>query len=353
LIVGDGAATGRGVLTHDLGLPGYLARSLTRLTGHATDVDIVVEGTMTAVTALAALDRADLGRFDVVLVSLGANEALALSSVRRWRADLDLLVTDIRGRTAPGCKIVVLSIPLFAINPHIPAFLAGVVDRHVRLLNAATGSLLTGRPGVAVIPVAPAHVFEAEGSHLYQRWAAGIAVRIDDLLDPDRVQAGSTATGNEHDRQAALRDTEARNTDADPVLDDLTEKARRVLGTSMAAVTLIRSDVQVMKVASGIEPIVLPRAEAFCDTTIRRSRHLVIEDASLDSRYADYSTVTGSPGVRFYAGYPIESPTGQRVGALCVMDSRPRHLTGEEAEALQGLAHQVQEHLWGAALPAV
>ena len=118
------------------------------------------------------------------------------------------------------------------------------------------------------------------------------------------------------------------------------------LGTSMAAVTLIRSDVQVMKAASGIDPIVLPRGEAFCDTTIRRASHFVIEDATLDSRYADYSTVTGETGVRFYAGYPIESPDGQRVGALCVMDTTPRHLTPQEAEVLRTLAHRVQERLW-------
>jgi GAF domain-containing protein len=74
--------------------------------------------------------------------------------------------------------------------------------------------------------------------------------------------------------------------------------------------------------------------------------HSVIEDASLDTRYADYSVVAGEPGVRFYAGYPIESPDGQRVGALCIMDTEPRHVTPGNAVLLRSLAQRVQAHLW-------
>jgi len=101
-----------------------------------------------------------------------------------------------------------------------------------------------------------------------------------------------------------------------------------------------------MKSASGMEPTVLPRSESFCDTTIRRTGHLVIEDASLDSRYSDYTVVTGPPHVRFYAGYPLEAPDGQRVGALCVMDTKPRRFSEQDATALRNLAVSVQRHLY-------
>jgi hypothetical protein len=89
LLAGDGAATGRGVSTHDLGLPGYLARSLTAHTGRATDVDIVVASDMTASKCLVALDGVALDRFDIVVLSLGANEALALTPVDTWVRGLD------------------------------------------------------------------------------------------------------------------------------------------------------------------------------------------------------------------------------------------------------------------------
>ncbi len=346
LILGDGAAVGRGVRTHDLGLPGYLARSLTALTDRATDVDIVVDARMDVDDALPAVRHVDLSRFDIIVISLGANEALDLMSVRTWSQSLTRLLDHLDQRTPASVEVFVLSIPLFSLNPRFPRPLASIVDRHLGAMNAATADLVTARPRVHVIPVGNDEAFELEGAHLYQRWADGIASRMVDFLDPDRLRAADTAAFDERQRREALRRLEAVNVGTDPFLDSLAMTARRVLGTPMAAVTFIGDDEQVMKAASGLEPIVVPRSEAFCDITIRRRGHLVIEDAALDSRYADYSTVVGELGVRFYAGYPLESPDGQRIGALCVMDTAPRSFTADEAVVLRNLAFRVQEHLW-------
>lgn len=54
----------------------------------------------------------------------------------------------------------------------------------------------------------------------------------------------------------------------------------------------------------------------------------------------------GPTGRKFYAGYPIESPGGQRVGALCVMDPEPRRFTTQDSELLRSSAQGVQAHLW-------
>jgi GAF domain-containing protein len=348
LLTGDGAATGRGVLTHDLGLPGYLARSLTAQTGRATDVDAVVDGDMTARSCLVALGDVDLDLFDIVVLSVGANEALALMSPGDWEDAVGALLDDVVTRSPAATKIFVLPVPLFGVNPHFPRHLARVVDRHVQTLNAVTTLRVAGLEGVEIVPVPKAGTFEIEGAHVYRQWAEGIALQISAALDPARMPVGSTEKEDEQGRQDALRTLENLNPvgEADVVLDDLTEQARRAFGTSIAAVTFIESDRQIMRAARGMDPASLPRSEAFCDTTIRRASHFVIEDASLDSRYADYSVVTGEPGVKFYAGYPIESPGGQRVGALCIMDAEPRHFTPQEAELLRHLAQGVQAHLW-------
>jgi hypothetical protein len=84
LVTGDGISAGRGVITHDLGLPGFLAQDLTALTGRATDVDIVVSEPMTVATCRTAQDGLELPRFDGILLSVGVNEALALVSVDAW-----------------------------------------------------------------------------------------------------------------------------------------------------------------------------------------------------------------------------------------------------------------------------
>jgi len=50
--------------------------------------------------------------------------------------------------------------------------------------------------------------------------------------------------------------------------------------------------------------------------------------------------------VRFYAGYPLEAPEGVRVGALCVVDTKPRRFSPAEASLLRDLALRVQAVLW-------
>lgn len=347
LIVGDGAATGRGVRTHELGLPGHLARSLTALTGRATDVDIVVDGRMTARQGPAALVGVDLARFDAVVLSFGANEALALIDVDAWCADLSALLDDVAGRAPAATTTFVLAVPSFGSNPHFPARLGRVVDRNAVRLNAATRQLVADRSSMVFVPEAEGQAFEAESAPVYARWAAPIAQHISEMLDPVRPVAAKTVPLDEPARQRALERLERRlGADDDPELDDLTERARRLFGTTLAAVTLVRSDTQVMRSVAGAEPLTVPRPESFCDTTIRRTGHLVIEDATLDPRYADYSVVVDQPGIRFYAGYPIESPDGQRVGALCVMDQEARRFSTADATALRSLALAVQRHLF-------
>ena len=347
LLVGDGVATGRGVLTHELGLPGYLARSLSRLTGHATDVDIYVHQEMTVESSIAAIDGVKLARFDTIVLSIGHNEALSLMTPDRWRDGLEHLLEHL-ARTAPATvPISILAIPVFGPKTKMPGFLAAVIDAHVPTLNAVTAKAIAGRGNVTLIKGA-AGQFEPETAHLYKRWADHVASSINTELHADRVPAGDSASMNEMERQLALEELEASETNADQ-LDDLVASARHLLGTPIAAITFIHSDYLIQRSAQGIESMPIPRAETFCDTTIRRASHLVIEDTTADPRYSEFPVVTGEPGVRFYAGYPIESPDGHRVGAFCVMDTETRKFTQEDMGMLRTMAHLAEERLWPAA----
>jgi diguanylate cyclase (GGDEF)-like protein len=72
---------------------------------------------------------------------------------------------------------------------------------------------------------------------------------------------------------------------------------------------------------------------------------LVIPDTWKDARFADNPLVTDEPHIRFYAGHPIHSPSGLRVGTLCLIDSEPRHFSEEDRNALQDLASIVDQEL--------
>jgi hypothetical protein len=345
LLVGDGVATGRGVLTHDLGLPGHLARSLTARTGRATDVDIVVDRAMTVRTCAQAVADIDLCRYDVVILSLGHNEALGLMSAKAWRTGLRDLLEELMERTAAATRIFLLPIPVFGPRTQLPPALARALDARVEKLDAITLKLAEATLGVTLVGDGNTYEFRPESSHVYRTWAEGVAAQISTGLDPCRTRAGDTGEVDEAGRQQAVRDLEALGMAANPALDELTRTAREVFGTDAAVITLVHADEMTMISTTGVE-VVVPRHESFCDITIRRVGHVIIEDAALDSRYAQYPIVTGDRVMRFYAGYPIESPDGHRVGAFCVMHETPRGFTTDDVALLRSLAKRAQEILW-------
>ncbi|KAK8876921.1 histidine kinase 4 [Apiospora arundinis] len=77
---------------------------------------------------------------------------------------------------------------------------------------------------------------------------------------------------------------------------------------------------------------------------------MVVPDLSEDERFQTRPYVVAEPGIRFFAGVPILSRTGHKIGTYTVSDEKPRHgLTIEELRFMQGVAQAVMGHLeWAA-----
>jgi serine phosphatase RsbU (regulator of sigma subunit) len=165
-------------------------------------------------------------------------------------------------------------------------------------------------------------------------------------LDPGSrtCAVGGRVQGDEA-RVRALEDLGVLDTGPERRFDRITGLAHRLFGVASAAITLIDQDRQYVKSSGGVKLLPGPRDEAFCDRTIRQPGTLVVADASLDARFADNPLVTGERHVRFYAGHPLEAPGGHRVGALCLLDDRPRTFSEAERALLQELAEWVQQEL--------
>lgn len=87
----------------------------------------------------------------------------------------------------------------------------------------------------------------------------------------------------------------------------------------------------------------LPLDRSICAQTIRQSDLFVIPDLLADHRFRDNPLVVGEPKLRFYAGAVLETPAGQRVGTICVLDrkSRPEGLSERQSFTMKALARQI------------
>lgn len=73
---------------------------------------------------------------------------------------------------------------------------------------------------------------------------------------------------------------------------------------------------------------------------------MVIPDCRADPRFADKDYVKGEPGVKFYAGVPIITKLGHRIGVYAVSDEKPRTgISAAELRFMADVAAAVMEHL--------
>lgn len=149
------------------------------------------------------------------------------------------------------------------------------------------------------------------------------------------------AASDEAGRLAALRQLSLLDTAPSDEFDRITLLAARCLAAPMAMITLIDQDRQWVKSRHGLDLTETPRAASFCDHTIRGDEGLVIADASEDPRFRGNPLVDGAPHIRFYAGAPLITRDLYAIGAICVLDQKPRTITAAERHTLEILAAQV------------
>ena len=150
---------------------------------------------------------------------------------------------------------------------------------------------------------------------------------------------------DEAERLAALEAYQVLDTLPEESFDDLTRIAASICDMPIALISLVDADRQWFKSRFGLTTAETPRAVSFCGHVVADGRLLVVEDATLDQRFADNPLVTDGPVVRFYAGAPLLTPTNHVLGTLCVIDHEPRQLSAERLDTLAALARQVVSQL--------
>ncbi|RIX30390.1 GDSL-type esterase/lipase family protein [Amnibacterium setariae] len=348
LVLGNGPAIGFGVLTQELALPGRLARRLADATGRGAVVDVVSRRGTTAGTAPRLLDEARMGLYDAILVCIGSSDAYNLEPEQRWRADLGQLLDALRAAATPSTVLAVLPIRPLQRPTSARGRTGGMVDGHAARLDRIAEDVCARRTGVVHLGETAALLRAPLAPGDYDELAGLVAPRL--ARELDRVAARSEEAGAralrarpdaEDLRQEALDRTGLVRTAGSPRLERLLRTARELFGITGAAVTLVDGDRVVFKAAVGMPSHDLPRSVAPCDRTIRQRGALVLGDLRGEPITRD--------GWRFYAGHPLESPDGYRIGALCLLDTEVRDPLTVDRVALAEVAARIEAELWAEA----
>lgn len=151
---------------------------------------------------------------------------------------------------------------------------------------------------------------------------------------------------NEQERLEDLFDYKILDTPPEKELEELAEIASAICDTPISLISLVDEKRQWFKVNIGLDISETPRKDAFCQHALNTPKEvLVVDDPLNDERFKDNPFVLGDPHIRFYAGAPLETPKGNVLGTLCVIDNKPHDISEKQKNALQLLAKRVMYYL--------
>lgn len=147
-------------------------------------------------------------------------------------------------------------------------------------------------------------------------------------------------------RARAIDDLGIAGMIAEPGLERFAEQAANAFAAPIALLNVIRGEQMLVKASAGIVLDCMPRRDGPCQYVLDRPDLLEICDAAADPLYRKLPAVTGGLRVRYYVGAPLKITDGTGIGALCVLDTRPREpATADQRAYLLGLARQAASAL--------
>jgi signal transduction histidine kinase len=146
---------------------------------------------------------------------------------------------------------------------------------------------------------------------------------------------------NESGRLQELFMMSVLDTQPENEFNEIVEVASRICNMPISLITLLDKDRQWFKAKIGLDVDQTDRCNAFCAHTILGDGMMEVPDAKKDERFVDNPLVITNPHIRFYAGVPLVSSNGYKLGSLCVIDTVPRKLNEDQIFALDILSKQV------------
>ena len=150
---------------------------------------------------------------------------------------------------------------------------------------------------------------------------------------------------NEDKRIGGLHNLRVLDTVSEIEFDRITKMAAMICGTKISLVSLVDSNRQWFKSSFGLDATETSRDISFCGHAIMNDQIFIVENSNKDDRFKDNPLCVDAPNVVFYAGVPLVTSSGERIGTLCVIDSEPKSLNENQKDCLKDLSLQVMKLL--------
>ena len=147
---------------------------------------------------------------------------------------------------------------------------------------------------------------------------------------------------DESQRLDNLRSYEILDTAAEKDFDDLAELISLVTNCKYSFISFMDSGRQWFKAKKGISIKEIPREISTCNFALLQDDVLVIKDVQKDDRFREVPLLIGPFKFGFYAGVPIVSADGYKLGTIAALDTiRKKPFSVEQKNALKIIARQV------------
>jgi len=189
-VIGESTVAGLGARTHRQALAGQFAKQLSERTGRSVVWHVIGKNGVTARRTIEELlPQMPEQKFDYILVGLGGNDVMRLSSPKKWRRDMTELLARLRGEN-PGAVIFLSNCPMIVSSPVIPQPTKAILWSLSRMHDANTQEFTREMPGVFYYRQ-PVHVkiegFFADGIHPseqgYADWSAAMMQFFDEHFE--------------------------------------------------------------------------------------------------------------------------------------------------------------------------
>jgi lysophospholipase L1-like esterase len=186
LVIGESTVAGLGARTHREALTGQFAELLAARTGRRVEWTVIGRNGVTARRTIDELvPLVPAKTFDYVLLGIGGNDVMKLSSPKKWRRDMLELLGILRAKN-PAAVVFISNCPMIKYSPVLPHPIKFLLWELSKLHDKNIRDFTAGMESVYYYPQ-PADVdvegFFADGIHPseqgYSDWAEAMIRHFD------------------------------------------------------------------------------------------------------------------------------------------------------------------------------